>query len=72
MKVTMKWARERNFAKFRIKGIINNLHLLIDQKVTLRVEKGELKRAIIYLNETLENWESRNTLSKNRYVKEVI
>ena len=70
MTKAQKWARERNVVKFILKVIIENLKGLSAKSCLLQTEKAELKRSIIFLNETIGSWKARNGLSKKKYTEE--
>ncbi len=63
-----KWARDRNGAKFLLKGITANLKTILGRQSLLTTEKSELKRAIIAIDETLYIWKGRNSLSKKKFM----
>ena len=69
MTKAQKWARERNGVKFVLLGIKKNLINLSEKTCLLATEKKELKRAVLFLNETLGSWKLRNGLSKKKFIE---
>ena len=69
MTKAQKWARERNGIKFILGGIVKNLKNLSFKPCLLTTEKAELRRAILFLNETIGSWKARNGLSKKKFME---
>ena len=69
MTKAQKWARERNQAKFRLAGIRENLRLVSNLGTLLSTEKKELRRAILFLDETIGSWRTRNGMSKKKFME---
>ena len=70
MTKAQKWARDRNGAKFLLKGITSNLKGVSMRTSLLTTEKAEIRRAILFINETLGSWKVRNVLSKKKWMEE--
>ncbi len=70
MTKAQKWARERNSAKWRLKGIRENLKMLARNSSLLITERKELKRSVIFIDETLSSWKARNGLAKKKFMEE--
>jgi len=70
-----KWARIRNFSKFRLMGLQGNLGRMLKQAGSEGVftsdEEVRLEDALHLLNEVLYNWKEQTSTSKKMYVKEV-
>lgn len=70
MTKAQQWARERNGIKFILRGIVENLKTQSFKSCLLTTEKAELRRAVIFLNETIGSWKGRNSLSKKKFMGE--
>jgi len=71
MTKAQEWARKRNGAKWRIKGINENLRNLSMESSLLTTERAELRRAVLFITQSLNNWEERNSLSKKKFMEGV-
>ena len=70
MTKAQKWARERNGAKFRIKGSIANMTALIkNSKALTREERRELTEIVLKLNGVTNRWKGYNEVSKENFMK---
>ncbi len=69
MTKAQKWARERNGAKFLLKGIAANLKSISMRTSLLTTERSKVRRAVLLINEILGSWKGRNTLSKKKFME---
>ncbi len=63
-----KWARERNFNKFKLSGICSSLTTMAKSKATLPDEASVMRRAAIFIQTLLDLHDSRNVESKKQYL----
>ena len=63
------WAKQRNFAKFRLEGVKKTLHNLSTSNYLLTTERNELKSIILSLNNTIDSWKIRTPLSKKKFME---
>ena len=70
MTIAQEWARKRNFALFRIRGIIATCNTLLDRRTTILTEKEQSQLYFIDrdIKEILINWDNKE--SKQNYLKE--
>lgn len=69
MTKAQKWAKRRNFAKFRIEGIKSSLIVLSEDSNLLATERSELRRVLVGLYETLNCWKARNVISRRKFME---
>ncbi len=69
MTKAQKWARERNFAMFRLRGVLIALLDVQQSSATLTTEQSELRRAEIAIANTVDCWKARNGLSKKKFME---
>ena len=62
-----KWAQERNFEKWRLRGIIQTLENISGGIVLTQREHSDFARAILNLRATLIKWDTSNKESKEHY-----
>lgn len=65
-----KWARERNFSKFMVKGIQSNARSLLNSKVLTEMELDEAMDILSSTKRILLKWDEKNPISKDNYKKE--
>ena len=72
MTPAQKWARKRNFNKFRFSGVLYILKSLRQcSNVLTSDEEEKLKQAERALEDILHWWKDQTKMSKKMYVKEV-
>lgn len=69
MSKAQEWARGRNGAKWRVTGVVATLQTLSAEPSLLATERGELRRSILLLKETLGCWKARTGLSKKKFME---
>jgi len=69
MTKAQEWARQRNGIKFRLAGVRENLRMMTISNVILSTEKKEMKRAILFLDEVIGSWRTRNGMSKKKFME---
>ena len=65
-----KWARERNFAKFIIRGIQAKARVLLKGHILTPVETDEIMDIMSMTRRVLLKWEDKAEVSKEIYKKE--
>jgi len=63
------WARQRNFAKFRLESVKSHLRSLATQPALLETEKDALKAALHCIKSVSDEWTNRSSTSKAAYLK---
>lgn len=61
-----RWAQKRNFTQYRLLGIISSLRNL---ETLTDIERAQIASALIDLNAVKKSFKSRNTESKQNYLK---
>lgn len=63
-----RWSKERNWAKFRLKGALDHLKVYtrVDQVCTLK-ERQLLREAELAVSKVINNWKRNNSTSKAIY-----
>lgn len=64
-----RWAQERNFAKFRIKGMAGLLRSGYHKRILTIQEQQLCSQAAIHLEDLLFTWDLRNPWSKQTYME---
>ena len=62
------WARQRNSAGWRLKGILSNLKNLYTDKTLLQRERIELSLSIDFIKSTVDKWQKNNKESKQSWM----
>jgi hypothetical protein len=63
-----RWASRRNGAKFRLRGMRNNLDSLCQESILSPVERDSTWACIGLLDHLLMKWEDRNQISKQTFL----
>ena len=63
-----EWARKRNEAQWRLKGVISNLTDIKNNLPLIALESMEIEEALALINSVIKNWGSRNSYSKRVYL----
>ena len=69
MTKTQEWAKQRNFTKFRLKGVLATLSTVQQSSVVLLSEQAVLRRAEIIISDIVDDWPLRNGLSKKKFME---
>ncbi len=69
MTKAQKWAKIRNFNKFRLEGIRQTLSNLTKDNFLTPTEVREIRRTIISLDEVINCWRGRNSISKKKFME---
>ena len=64
-----RWAQQRNFAKFRLSGVVKQLRILRSDMILTPYEAGEHGFARVCLQQVLDNWDKNNETSKNEFLR---
>jgi len=63
-----KWARKRNYAKWRLKGVLSTLGNTIYHSDVLTVsEEFDIGLAKALLTDVIKNWDIKNKISKEKF-----
>ena len=65
------WARERNWNKARLTGVLGVLRNMAGQRSTTSGEKMDYEFVGRFLVGRLNNWDEANKISKEQYLKRV-
>lgn len=68
--INQLWARERNFSKFKLTGIKQELRRLQFINSTTLAESIWLEEAEVRIERMLLGWKERNEISKAIYISE--
>jgi len=69
MTIAQDWARERNFAKWRLKGLVVSCESLLYTKALLTEEKRKIDDAQTILRFVVSIWDKQNKQSKETYLQ---
>ena len=65
-----EWAKRRNFAKYRLKGMLKSLDGVQCSPALTRLERSYVGDMCRILSDLLERWEERNTRSHESFLEE--
>ena len=69
MTIAQDWARQRNFAKKRLRGITASCQGLVYTEALSDIEKEVIRSAQRKLCSVVRAWDGRNKESKEKYLK---
>ena len=69
--INQKWARERNFAKFIVKGIQAKARVLLKGNVLTLTETDAVMNILSDAKRVLHKWEEKSVSSKGDYAGRV-
>lgn len=73
MSKAQKWARKRNFSKFRLRGVAASVHAIISEGGVLTAdEENILRRIMTMITVTNSQWNEQTPASKRMYVKKEV
>jgi CRISPR/Cas system-associated exonuclease Cas4 (RecB family) len=61
-----EWARARNMMKGSLTGMATRLRQIYNSEILTETERQNVGDALEYVERALENWNSRNQLSKKK------
>lgn len=68
LKKEVVWARERNFTKMRLLGVVATLHNIGDLPSTLKPERAWIYQALVSLEAILSDWDKNLAASKKQFL----
>ena len=69
MTSAQKWAKNRNWMKYQIRGMYVRARSIGKSKFCTVTERQRLKTIASQLNEIIKNWDLNNEESKTNYLK---